>query len=280
MTFPIVLAHGVCRFDKIWSDALNIDNNDDEARDNLHYFKGIRTMLIKNGFSVHHSNVGWASDVDTRAEGLRKNVLGILEKENCQKVNIIAHSMGGLDARHMMFNDRDSGRIHQKIASLTTISTPHRGSEFADWGTDNLPHVIPVAHKLGLDIEAFKDLRTDRCKQFNERADVVEFEEKCEESILFQTYAGRQDFWSVFNALKLSYYIIERKGGDKEGNDGLVAVSSAKWRDRYFKDFIENADHLNELGWWDADQIFCGEGEKELLERIHKFYLEVAEKLP
>lgn len=277
MTFPIVLAHGVCRFDKIWSDAMNVDNNDDEARDNLHYFKGIRTMLTKNQFSVHHSNVSWASAVDTRADDLRKNILRILEKENCQKVNIIAHSMGGLDARHMMFNDRNSGKIHRKIASLTTISTPHWGSEFADWGTDNLPDVIPMARRLGLDIKAFEDLRTDRCKEFNENAEVVDFEKTCEESILFQTYAGRQDFLSVFNALKLSYYIIERKGGD---NDGLVTVASAKWRDRYFKEVIENADHLNELGWWDADQIFCGEGENELLKRIHKFYLKVARNLP
>lgn len=277
MTFPIILAHGVCRFDKIWSDALNIDNSDDESRDNLHYFKGIRTMLNKNGFIVHHSNVSWASDVDTRAEDLRKNVLKILQKENCAKVNIIAHSMGGLDARHMMFNDRNSGKIHRQIASLTTISTPHEGSPFADWGTDNLPKVIPVAQKLGLDIKAFNDLRTDRCKEFGQNPDVVEFEEACEDSIRFQTYAGRQDFWSVFNALKLSFYIIEKKESD---NDGLVSVASAKWRERYFKGLLENADHLNELGWWDPAQMFSGESESQLLERIHDFYLEVAGNLP
>ena len=63
MTFPIILAHGVCRFDRIWSDALNVDNNDDEARDNLHYFKGIRTMLMKRNFIAYHSNVSWAADV-------------------------------------------------------------------------------------------------------------------------------------------------------------------------------------------------------------------------
>ena len=78
MTFPIVLAHGVCRFDRVWSEALNVDNNDDESRDNLHYFKGIRTMLMKKGFTVYHSNVSWAADVDTRADNLRENILNIL----------------------------------------------------------------------------------------------------------------------------------------------------------------------------------------------------------
>ena len=277
MTFPIILAHGVCRFDKVWSDSLNIDNNDDAKLDNLHYFKGIRTMLKENEFVVYHSSVSWASDVDTRAEDLKKNVLDILKKENCEKVNIIAHSMGGLDARHMLFNDRNSGKIHQQIASITTISTPHSGSPFADWGTDNLPHVIPLAQRLGLDLNALKDLRTDRCREFNSNPDVIEFEQTCEKNSVFQTYAGKQNFWSIFGALKLSFYIIEKKEGD---NDGLVSVKSARWRDSYFKGILENADHLNELGWWDPAQMICGESERDLQERIHRFYLDVARDLP
>ena len=75
MPYPIVLAHGVCRFDLLWSDSLNLDNNDDPTLDRLHYFKGIRTMLKAKGYSVYHSNVSWAANVDTRAEDLRRNVL-------------------------------------------------------------------------------------------------------------------------------------------------------------------------------------------------------------
>ena len=277
MTFPIILAHGVCRFDQVWSNSLNIDNTDDSKLDNLHYFKGIRMMLKENGFVVYHSSVSWAADVNTRAQDLKEDILSILNKEGCEKVNIIAHSMGGLDTRHMLFNDRDSGKIHEHISSVTTISTPHNGSPFADWGTDNLPHVIPIAQKLGLDLNAFQDLRTDRCREFNSNAEVLEFEQACETNIVFQTYAGRQDFWSVFDALKLSFYIIEKKEGD---NDGLVSVESAKWRDRYFKGVLENTDHLNELAWWDPAQMLCGESEPDLQKRIHRFYLDVSKDLP
>ena len=204
MTFPIILAHGVCRFDKIWCDTLNIHNNDDPKLDNLHYFKGIRTMLKKEGFTVFHSNVSWAADVDTRAGDLKGNILKILEDTSADKVNIIAHSMGGLDARHMLFNDRNLGEIHKQIASVTTVSTPHEGSPFADWGINNLPHVIPIAQRLGLDISALKDLRTDSCRQYNSNSEVNAFEQECEKNILFQTFAGKQDFWAVFDALKLS----------------------------------------------------------------------------
>jgi triacylglycerol lipase len=177
----------------------------------------------------------------------------------------------------MIFNDRHSGKIHKQIASLTTISTPHEGSPFADWGTDYLPHVIPVAQKLGSDLNAMMDLRTDRCKEFNSNAEVVEFEQNCEKNILFQTFAGRQDFWSIFDALKLSFYIIEKKEG---ANDGLVSVESAKWRDRYFKSVLENTDHLNELGWWEPAQMYGGESESDLRERMHRFYLDVSMDLP
>ena len=42
MSYPIVLAHGVCRFDKVWSEALELDNNNPKL-DRVHYFKGLRT---------------------------------------------------------------------------------------------------------------------------------------------------------------------------------------------------------------------------------------------
>ena len=276
MTFPIILAHGVCRFDVVTNEILKLDNNDDPKLDRLHYFRGVRTMLKAKGFCVYHSNVGWAADVKTRAKDLRINIEEVLRKEKAEKVNIIAHSMGGLDSRHMLFDGRYSNRIHERIASLTTISSPHEGSSFADWGTDNLPQVIPTAKQLGLDLKALSDLRTDGCKAFNNDPEVVEFEQECEKTILFQTYAGRQQFWGVFDALKLPFYIIEKSEGE---NDGLVSVKSAKWRDRYFKGTIDDTDHLNELAWWDPAQVYAGEGESQLLKRMHHFYLDIAKGL-
>jgi hypothetical protein len=43
---------------------------------------------------------------------------------------------------------------------------------------------------------------------------------------------------------------------------------------------INNADHLNELGWWDPSQIIENETEAQLLRRIHDFYLKIAKTLP
>ena len=277
MTFPIVLCHGVCRFDQFWSDTLGLDNNNDPTKDLLHYFKGIRTMLVEKGFTVFHSRVPWAATVDERAEALRAGLERILRDSDAAKVNIIAHSMGGLDARHMLFNDRHSGKIHERIASLTTISTPHWGSPFADWGIRNVGDVIPICGNLGLDIKAFRDLTVAACSQFNQLQAVMDFEKACEDNIRFQTYACRQDFIGVFTPLKLSYYFIEKQEGD---NDGLVSVRSAKWQGRFFKDTLENTDHFNALGWWDAGQIWVRESRRKLLERIHGVYAGIARELP
>ena len=244
MTFPIVLCHGVCRFDQLWSQALDVDNSDDPKKDMLHYFKGVRTMLVNQGFEVFHARVPWAAGVDERAEALRVCLERILHDSCAAKINIMAHSMGGLDARHMLFNDRHSGKIHQHVASLTTISTPHGGSPFADWAIGKVGDVIPICSSLGLDINAFHDLTVEACTRFNRQQAVVDFEAACEAGTRFQTYACRQKFIAIFTPLKLSYYYIEKEEGD---NDGLVSVQSARWRERYYRGTLENTDHFNAL---------------------------------
>jgi triacylglycerol lipase len=277
MTYPIVLAHGVCRFDKIWNEASGIDTSDDEQRDLWHYFKGVRTMLRKRGYQVFHSAVSWGAGVEKRASELGRNIQEILAATGAEKVNIIAHSMGGLDARHMLFGDRHQGAIHLHVASLTTISTPHWGSPFADWGLANLKPLVKVAAKIGLDIEAFKDLTVAACTRFNNDPEVQEFESACDPLIRFQTYAGRQAFWAVFDALKMPFYIIEKQEGE---NDGLVSVQSARWQEKYFQGIIDKVDHLNELGWWDPGQILVKESKAELLARVHDVYAAIADRLP
>lgn len=277
MPYPIILAHGVCRFDAVWNHILKADNQDNPRIDNLHYFKGIRTMLNKRGHRAFHSRVSWAAPVGKRAEELKRNIIDILASTGAKKVNIIAHSMGGLDARHMLFRDRNAGGIHERIASLTTISTPHNGSPFADWGIQHLPFVIPVMRRLGLDLGGLQDLRTDACQAFNKRSQVEAFEKMCEGSIRFQTYAGRQKERGMLAMLRLSYGVIKKKEGE---NDGLVSVVSATWRRAYFRGILEGCDHLNELGWWNPCQVLAGESPAGLLRRIHAFYATIADALP
>ena len=137
MTFPIVLAHGIARFDILAHKAHKLLGDEDERDDDsTHYFRRIKSTLIADGFHVHHSSVSWAKGVTVRAREFKKNVEHILHEGNAPKVHIIAHSMGGLDARHLLFEHQDDA-MHEKVAPVTTIGTPHLGTSFADWGIEN-----------------------------------------------------------------------------------------------------------------------------------------------
>ena len=58
-------------------------------------------------------------------------------------VNFVAHSMGGLDVRHLISNIKPTSYTP---VSLTTIGTPHRGSPFMDWCSANIGlGSVPVA---------------------------------------------------------------------------------------------------------------------------------------
>ena len=114
-------------------------------------------MLKAKGYAAYHSRVAWAADVNTRADDLNRTVPRILAETRTRKANIIAHSMGGLDARHMLFNDRGQGRIHESVASLTTIGTPHEGTSFADWALNYFPRLPAALPTIGLNINRFKD---------------------------------------------------------------------------------------------------------------------------
>ncbi|KAF7799445.1 hypothetical protein EIP86_010680 [Pleurotus ostreatoroseus] len=52
-----------------------------------------------------------------------------------QSINFLAHSMGGLDCRHLISHLKPT---EYKPVSLTTIATPHRGSPFMDWCAENI----------------------------------------------------------------------------------------------------------------------------------------------
>lgn len=128
---PIILAHGIARFDilrEILLAKLRLDEQ--KLPDRFRYFKGIKSHLEANGFEVYHTSVEFAGRVDIRARQLSDQVNRILDRTGSPKVHIIAHSMGGLDARHMIV-DPD---MADKVATLATIGTPHMGTTFADFG--------------------------------------------------------------------------------------------------------------------------------------------------
>lgn len=266
-TYPIILAHGIARFDILSQQLFDIDNSDPD--DGLHYFRNIRTHLQSHGFYVHHTNVEWAGGVDVRSRSLKRQIEGVLDDDGlaAEKVHIIAHSMGGLDARHMLYDNRQDG-FHAKIASLTTIATPHRGSPAAD---SIVAKVGGLLKGLGLG-DGAHDLTTRACNRFNEEAG--DWESEC--GVRFRAYAGKQEFLYIFAPLKLTWPVVYEREGD---NDGLVSVESAMWREEYFVSPVLDGDHFNLCGWWDPAESLRGLSPVKLETKIKAVYLSIAEGL-
>lgn len=270
-TYPIVLVPGFARFDVIWAKLLGIDNN--SRYDGCHYFRNIRTHLIENGFDVYHARLSWADSLDVGATELAAEVEQACRRFKSERVHIIGHSMGGLYARKMLYDFRDKG-IPARVASLTTIGTPHHGSSFADWTVKWLGRWLRmIAGALGTSVEGIWDLTEDSTAALN--AEISEWEET-RSDVRYQAFAGKQRFLFVFSLLKLSWFIIHRNGGE---NDGLSSVVSARWNDKYFVGPVLDLDHLNQIGWWDPTEVLRGSTPGSLNREVKGVYLKICEEL-
>ncbi|KAI9016530.1 Alpha/Beta hydrolase protein [Phycomyces nitens] len=121
---PVVLCHGLYGFDKRGPDKLPLFQ--------VQYWGGIENALAKMGAKVIVTRVPSTGSISERAQVLHRLMKSVLAGKD---INFIAHSMGGLDCRHLIANIPDRP---YRVQSLTTISTPHRGSPVMDWFRDNV----------------------------------------------------------------------------------------------------------------------------------------------
>jgi triacylglycerol lipase len=114
--YPIILVHGLGGTDRYFGM--------------LDYWYGVQMDLERHGATVYVANLsGLQSDdgPNGRGEELLSYVNQVLAVTGAQKVNLIGHSQGGLTSRYV------AAVTPELVASVTTIGTPHHGSEFADF---------------------------------------------------------------------------------------------------------------------------------------------------
>ncbi len=215
--YPLLLVHGVFFRD----------------RKLFNYWGRIPAQLKMNGAQIYYGNHQSARAVPDSAEELASRIRSIVEKTGCEKLNIIAHSKGGLDCRYAI-EHYDCG---QYIASLTTVSTPHRGCEFADYLLDKVSEKVQdkvanayntAAFDLG-DAEpdfmaAVRSLTACSCKE-------VFGEMKQPEGVYCQSIGSviKRLSYGKFPT-NLAHGLIKHFEGE---NDGLVAEQSFRWGEKY-----------------------------------------------
>ena len=92
------------------------------------YWGRIPDELRKMGCDIHFGRQDSNGDIETNGRHIARRINEILEETGAEKVNIIAHSKGGLDS-HYAISTLNMG---DKVASLVTVSTPHHGSLTVD----------------------------------------------------------------------------------------------------------------------------------------------------
>lgn len=215
--YPILLVHGVFFRDFKY----------------FNYWGRIPRELEKNGARIFYGEHSSALAIRDSAQELTDRIRQIVAETGCEKVNIIAHSKGGLDCRCAM---AECGAAPY-IASLTTVNTPHRGCLFADRLLSVVPEEIQdsiadaynkALRKLGDPapdfLAAVRDLTSEACT-------------KTDAAWAQPEGVFCQSIGSVLNKAKngkfplsLSYHLVKHFDGP---NDGLVGEASFPWGDSF-----------------------------------------------
>jgi triacylglycerol lipase len=212
--YPVILAHGI-----FLRDDIRI----------LRYWNSIPKVLEKNGAKVFLANTDAIASHFENALQLREKVIEVLDETGAEKVNIIAHSKGGLEARYMI----SKLDMADQVASLTTLATPHWGSYHADtiihllakWDlTDKVVNLLKFYARFTGDKSpdpflAGTQLTYTYLKDFNQS--VVDMPQ-----VYYQSYGGLVNMDYPSGLIRMQSRIVSEKEGD---NDCVVAIGSYKW---------------------------------------------------
>jgi triacylglycerol lipase len=212
----------------------------------MSYFRRIDRAIIARGHPLIVTRVHPSSSIRNRARQLKESLLrqlDILGLDN-ERVILVGHSMGGLDARYAVAKLG----LADRVAAVVTVTTPHRGSPFADWVIENLGRRlggVRLVSLLHLDMLAILDLTTRRCAAFNDRVPDVPGVR------YFSVSAARP--WNRIPPFALpAHHVIHTAEGD---NDGLVSVKSSTWGEHlgtWPADHWHTLNHRYTIGFHDA----------------------------
>lgn len=226
---PIVFCHGLFGFDHLGPSSIKPLQ--------FSYWVGVQEALEAMGVEVLIGRVPASASIEERAKVLCE-MIG--ERFPGREVNLIGHSMGGLDGRFLISRLQPT---NFKVKSLTTISTPHRGSSFADYlledvvGTSRVPMLLSFFQTLGVPGggKAFDDLTTTKMARFN-------LETPDKPDVRYFSYGAEfSPSWS--NVFRVPWNVVQEREG---ANDGLVSVESAKWGE--YQATLHNVNHLDLIG--------------------------------
>jgi len=185
----VVLIHGLFGFRKLlW----------------LEYFQDVRQLHEAMGLRVVVPSLPWAGSLEQRANALSHQL-----QDEEGPLHLVAHSMGGVDARYWINHLNGAA----KVASLTTLATPHRGSSAAD---HVCCHISPFRLFAGI-----HSLTMNQLQRFNKIT-------PDQSHIIYRSYTAKRPVDEQPWIVRRYGRCIQKIEGD---NDSQVSVASGRWGD-------------------------------------------------
>jgi triacylglycerol lipase len=245
------------------------------------YSDRIVSGLKKAGFDVHLATLTPYEPPRVRAPELHTRIEEIRQATGAEKVNLVCHSLGGLDCRYLVSPGGahwelkvDASKIAASVASITTVGTAHRGTRVADdllaAPTANQSEAITAFATLAGDW--FSSSAIDRDVHLRDaltalsEANAPAFNDEIidAQGIYYQSFAG-VSLPRGQSSAAIDLNVIEECGapidrhdwmalplvpfvntlGKETPSDGLTTVRSAKWGN--FRGCIP-VDHMEQLG--------------------------------
>lgn len=209
--YPILLVHGIA-----YRDDMAIPS-----------WGKVPDYLRRGGATVYLADTeAWASYKDN-GEKIKNKIEEILKENNTSKVNIIAHSKGGVDSRYAI----SFYKLDDKVASLTTISSPHRGTCIADIVANNLPEQASFLYDA---VDCIGRIMGDKNPQTNQavkeltRDAMQDFNQKNPDSpnVYYQSYGAEMKNPLNDPLFSATYLIMKNVEGE---DDGMISKHSYQW---------------------------------------------------
>ncbi len=215
--YPVLLVHGIFFRDY----------------KRFNYWGRIPEELLTNGATIYYGEQPSAVSVRESGGILAERIRTIVRETGCEKVNIIAHSKGGLDIRAALAFEN----IAPYVASVTTVNTPHRGCLYADYLLNTASEAFRqkvaftyngIARMCGDPnpdfLAAVGDLTVAACADFNEQTggDAAHTEGILCRSVHCRLNRAKNGQFPM----NVTYLLAKWFEG---ANDGLVSDDSATW---------------------------------------------------
>lgn len=225
--YPIILVHGVILKDFKFFKA----------------FGRIEKILKDEGYKVYTAPLDGLGTTETNAHQLDSFIKEVLEKEHVNKVNLIAHSKGGIDSKYFIENLNSN----DVVATLTTLSTPFKGSAIASFILKFPNWMLKIiAWYLNLIYKIFGDKNPNALQVCKELQEVEDINKECltiSSNIYCQSYTTtmkrKRDDFVMSIPLAFSKYFSDAN------TDGLVPESSAKigeYKGKAIEDSISHSE--------------------------------------